>query len=68
VLDGTLHPSHLAVEVGAARPDVGVSDAVGPKPVADLLTELAAVVGLNTAQGEEGRPLGAGAAPPAQPA
>ena len=48
LLNGTLDPLCLAVEVGIARPDVGMTDVETVEEAA----ELGAVVGLNAAQGE----------------
>jgi hypothetical protein len=52
LLDGTLNPFHLTVEVGTARPDVGMADAETVEEAGEIAAELGAVVSLDAAQGE----------------
>jgi len=52
LLHGALHPLHLAVEVGGARPDAGVADTLLAQELGKGLAELRAVVGLEATEGE----------------
>jgi hypothetical protein len=51
-LDGALDPLHLTVEVGAAGPDVGMTDAETVEEAGEIAAELGAIVGLEAADGE----------------
>src|SRR3989304_5287952 len=52
LLDSTLHPLHLTVEVGAPGLDAGVADAQAFEQGGEIKAELGAVVRLDAAQGE----------------
>src|SRR3989337_4381505 len=52
LLDGTLNPLHLPVEVGAAWPDACVAYVQGFEQGGKIEAELGAVVGLDAAQRE----------------
>ncbi len=55
LLDGALDPLHLTVEVGAAGPDVGMTDAETVEEAGEIAAELGAVVRLDAAHGEGDR-------------
>src|SRR3990172_6239040 len=52
LLDGALHPFHLAVEVGASGPDASVTDPQPLQETGQVVAELGAVVRLDATKGE----------------